>query len=215
MLQCLIFRGGIKKMEFANFSDWANNFSLDTILSGDFSWLVPIFYLVISVAIYSIIIWHFYRFIARRDCFKIGECKYPKLVGFLKYFLGFPFVAILFFLGFSLLLLFLTRNLDVEMVLSTSFAIILAIRITSYYSEDLSKDVAKMLPFALLGIFLVDPSYFNFDVTMSNINSLPGYASTFAVFIFLLIIIEWILRVLLTVRYAIFPKKEKTHTEKA
>ena len=201
-------------MAFANFSDWAQHFSLEGILSGDFSWLAPIFYLVISIAIYSIIIWHFYRFIARRDCFKISEtCRYPKLISFLKYSLGFPFVAILFFLGFSMLLLFLTRSIKVDMVLSTSFAIILAIRITSYYSEDLSKDVAKMLPFALLGIFLVDPSYFNFDVTMSNLNSLPEHVNTIVVFIFLTIIIEWTLRLLLTVRYAIFPKKEKVSAE--
>ena len=202
-------------MEFANFSDWAQNFSLENILSGDFSWLAPIFYLVISIAIYSIIIWHFYRFIAKRDCFKVSDWKYPKVVSFLKYCFGFPFVAILFFLGFSMLLLFLTRSIEVGMVLSTSFAIILAIRITSYYSEDLSKDVAKMLPFALLGIFLVDPSYFNFDVTMSNINSLPQHVNTIIVFIFLIIIIEWILRMLLTIRYKIFPKKDEKTSEKA
>lgn len=196
-------------MEFANFSEWAQNFSLESILSGNFSWLAPIFYLVISIAIYSIIIWHFYRFIAKRDCFKVSDWKYPRLISFLKYCLGFPFVAIIFFLGFSLLLLFLTRSIEVGMVLSTSFAIILAIRITSYYSEDLSKDVAKMLPFALLGVFLVDPTYFNFDVTMSNINSLPQYVNTIVVFIFLIIIIEWVLRILLTILYAIFPKKEE------
>ena len=202
-------------MEFANFSDWAQHFSLEDILSGDFSWLAPIFYLVISIAIYSIIIWHFYRFIAKRDCFKISDWKYPKVVSFLKYSCFFPFIAIIFFLGFSMLLLFLTRSIEVGMVLSTSFAIILAIRITSYYNEDLSKDVAKMLPFALLGIFLVDPSYFNFDVTVSNINSLPQHVNTIVVFIFLMIIIEWILRILLTIRYAIFPKKEETVSEKA
>jgi hypothetical protein len=94
-------------------------------------------------------------------------------------------------------------------VLSTGFAVILAIRIASYYNEDLSKDVAKMLPFALLGIFLVDPSYFNFDITMSNINSLPQNANIIAMFIFFIIIIEWILRVALILRYKIIPKKEE------
>jgi len=203
-------------MAIANFSDWVQNFSLENILSGDFSWLVPILYLVISIAVYSIIIWHFYRFIARRDCFKISEtCRYPKMIGFLKYFCMFPFVAIIFFLGFSMLLLFLTRSIEVDMVLSTSFAIVLAIRITSYYSEDLSKDVAKMLPFALLGIFLVDPSYFSFDVTMSNINSLPQHVNTIVVFIFFMIIIEWILRILLTIRYAIFPRKQEQAVEES
>ena len=202
-------------MTVNSLSEWISNFSIEKILSGDFSWLVPIFYLVISIAIYSIIIWHFYRFIARRNCFKISEGRYPKLVGFLKYFFLFPFVAIIFFLGFSLLLLFLTRSIEVGTVLSTSFAVILAIRIASYYSEDLSKDIAKMLPFALLGVFLVDPSYFNFDVTMSNINSLPQYINEFAVFIFFIIIIEWILRVLLTIRYAIFPKKQGLPAEES
>jgi hypothetical protein len=196
-------------MNFPNFSDWVSNFSLEELLSGNFSSFVPLFYLVISIAMYSIIIWHFYRFIARRDCFKMSECNHPKLVGFLKYFFLFPFVAIIFFLGFSLLLLFLTANLDVSMVLSTSFAIILAIRITSYYNEDLSKDLAKMLPFALLGIFLVNPSYFNFDVTMNNINSLPQHVNIFVIYILFMIIIEWILRIALMIRYAIFPKKKE------
>ena len=202
-------------MEFTTLSEWISKFSLGKILSGDLSDFTPIFYLAISIAIYSVIIWHFYRFIAKRDCFKISECRYPKLVGFLKYFFGFPFVAIIFFLGFSLLLLFLTRNIDVELVLYTSFAIVLAIRITSYYSEDLSKDVAKMLPFALLGIFLVDPSYFDFDLTISNINSLPDYINTFAVFILFIILIEWILRILLTIRYLIFPKKQELSAEES
>lgn len=202
-------------MAFTNFSEQIANFSIDKLLSGNFSWLAPILYLVISIAFYSIIIWHFYRFIAKRDCFKVSERGHPKLFGFLKYFFIFPFVAIVFFLGFSLLLLFLTRNINVDMVLSTSFAIVLAVRITSYYSEDLSKDVAKMLPFALLGIFLVDPSYFDFDVTMSNLNSLPQHVNTIALFIFFTIFAEWILRVMLTIRYAIFPKKLKSSSEES
>jgi hypothetical protein len=111
------------------------------------------------------------------------------------------------------LLLFLTQNLAIESVLSTSFAVIMAIRITSYYSEDLSKDVAKMLPFALLGIFLVDPSYFDFDITMSNINSLPSYVNIIVMFLILMIIVEWLLRIALAIRYAIFPKKKNLEIE--
>jgi hypothetical protein len=200
-------------MAFNNISDWMNNFSPDKILSGDFSWLEPIFYLAISIAIYAIIIWHFYRFIAKRDCFQTGECRFPKIVGFFKYSLLFPFVAIIFFLGFSLLLLVLTRNYETVQVLTTSFAIVLSIRITAYYNEDLSKDLAKMLPFALLGVFLVDPSYFRFDLTWTNFNSLPQYINEIIMFIFFLIIIEWVLRILLTIRYIILPSKQKKIVE--
>ena len=196
-------------MAFADFSEWANNISLDNIFSGDLSFLIPLFYLIISIAIYSIIIYHFYRYIAKRDCFKLKEGKYSKAVNFAKYFFGFPFVAILFFMGFSFMLIFLTKSYEIPELLSTSFAIIVAIRITSYYNEDLSKDVAKMLPFALLGVFLVDPTYFTIEVVEQRLSSLPNYANMIIQFIILMIIVEWILRIALAIRYKIRPKKEK------
>jgi len=194
-------------------SEWASEFSLDKILSGDFSGFAAIFYLIVSIAIYSILIWHFYRYIARRDCFKISPRRHKKVIGFLKYFLFFPFVAFLFFAGFSLMMLFLTKSYEIPDVLSTSFAIIAAIRICSYYNEDLSKDIAKMLPFALLAIFLVDASYFRFSDITAKIGSLPEFFTVCIQFIVFIILMEWILRILLAIRYAIFPKKRQMITE--
>ena len=190
-------------MAFENFSDLTSTFSLKNILSGDPSAFLPIFYLIISIAIYSIVIWHFYRFIARRDCIAIHSVTHPKVVGFLKYFFVFPFIAFLFFLGFSLMMLFLTRDYEIMAVLSTSFAVIVAIRITAYYSRDLSKDVAKMLPFALLGLFLVSPTYFSFEEIIGKIYSLPEFFNLCIQFIILITLIEWILRIILSVKNAI------------
>jgi len=194
-------------MALENFSEYMSKLDLKTIFSGDLSAFISIFYLIISIAIYSILIWHFYRFIARRDCFKMSKCKHSKIVGFVKYFFLFPFVAGMFFIGFSLMMLFITRNYEISALLSTSFAIIMAIRITAYYSEDLSKDVAKMLPFALLGLFLVDPSYFRIEDVMNKINSLPEFLTLCIQFILFIVIVEWILRIALNIRYMIFPKK--------
>ncbi len=190
-------------MAFENFSDLTSTFSLKGILSGDPSVFLPIFYLVVSIAIYSIVIWHFYRFIARRDCLTIHSVSHPKVVGFLKYFFVFPFIAFLFFLGFSLMMLFLTRDYEILAVLSISFAVIVAIRITAYYSRDLSKDVAKMLPFALLGLFLVTPTYFSFEEIIDKIYSLPEFFNLCIQFIILITLVEWILRIILAVKNAI------------
>lgn len=187
-------------MAFENFSDLTSTFSLKSILSGDPSAFLPIFYLVVSIAIYSIVIWHFYRFIARRDCLTIHSVTHPKVVGFLKYFFVFPFIAFLFFLGFSLMMLFLTRDYEILAVLSTSFAVIVAIRITAYYSRDLSKDVAKMLPFALLGLFLVTPTYFSFEEIIDKIYLLPEFFNLCIQFIILITLVEWILRIILAVK---------------
>ena len=193
---------------FNSASEWTQNFSLEEILSGNVSGFVSLFYLIIMIAIYAIIIYHFYRYIARRNCFKPSKCEHTKLIGFLKYTFLFPFVAILFFMGFSLIFIFLTDSNNIGPILTTAFAIIVAIRITAYYTEELSNDVAKMLPFAILGIFLVDPEYFTIESTVNKINLLPQYVNVIAQYILLIIIVEWILRIALNIRYAIFPKKE-------
>ena len=187
-------------MAFEGFGEWAANFSLARILDGDFSELVPLFYLAVSIAVYSIIIWHFYRFIAKRDSFSFSSKSHPKIVSIVKYFILYPLAAFLFFVGFSLMLLFLSKNLEIITILSTSFAIIAAIRITSYYSDDLSKDVAKMLPFALLGVFLVDPSYVSFDNIIVRINTIPEFMNLCLQFIVLIVVLEWILRIILTLK---------------
>jgi hypothetical protein len=193
----------MEKMAFENLSDLTSTFSLKSILSGDPSVFLSISYMVISIAIYSIIIWHFYRFIAQRDCLTIHSISHPKVVGLLKYFFVFPFIAFLFFLGFSLMMLFLTRDYEILAVLSTSFAVIVAIRITAYYSRDLSKDVAKMLPFALLGLFLVNPTYFSLEEIIYKIYLLPEFFNLCIQFIILITLIEWILRIILAVKNAV------------
>lgn len=189
--------------------------SFDKILSGDFSGVISLFYIALLIAIYSVAIYHFYRYIARRDCFKPSNRVHTKAVGFVKYFCLFPVIAVIFFLGFSMMLLFMAKDISLDLVLSTSFAIVIAIRICSYYTEDLSRDVAKMLPFALLGIFLVSPSYFILEDIVNKFNSLPELVNIATRYILFIIIVEWILRALLTLRCAIFPIKEEAVAEES
>jgi len=201
-------------MAMENFADSISEV-INKIMQGDLSGFEPILYLAISIAIYSIFIFHFYRFIARRDCFKIATCRYPKVIGFLKYFFFFPFVAFLFFLGLALIINFLTTDYSTPELLATSFALVLAIRLTAYYNEDLSRDVAKMLPFALLGIFLVSPDYFDFgsQTIQDTISQIPSILRDGLQYIFFIILIEWVLRILLTIRYAIISEKKKVAIE--
>ena len=191
-------------MVFENLTDLFSNFSAKSIINFDYSIISPLFYLIILIALYSIIIWHFYRFIAKRDCFNIKTIHHKKFFSILKYFFIYPIVALLFFIGFSLMILFITRDIEFVSILSTSFAIVIAIRLTAYYSEDLSKDVAKMLPFALLGLFLADPSFFSLEEITTKINSLPEFLILCVQFIILIVIVEWILRIFLSIRKRLF-----------
>ena len=202
-------------MAYEPISAWASQLSLDSLMQNNLSAILPLFGLVISIAIYSIFIWHFYRFIARRDCFKISNGNHPRLIGFVKYFLIYPFVAFLFFTGFSMVLMFLTNNSDLGVVLSTSFAVIMAIRVTAYYSKDLAKDVAKMLPFALLALVLIDPSMFVIEDMIAKVNSLPEFFTVAVQFIVFIVLAEWIMRILLAMKYMFLPKQGPEKEEPA
>jgi hypothetical protein len=197
-------------MQFEKLSNLAMDFSINDILSGDPEFFIPIIYLIVSIAIYSIMIWHFYRFIARRDCFKIESKDHPLIMSILKYFLFYPIIGFLFFTGFSTMILFLTRDYSIPVVLSTSFGIIIAIRLTAYYNEDLSKDVSKMLPFALLGLVLVNPSYFSIEDIIVKLYQLPSFYAQVIQYILLIVIVEWILRSVLAVKNRLFIKKQSS-----
>lgn len=84
----------------ADISEWSKNFSPNQILSGNFEAFEALIYLIIMLAIYSVVIYHFYRYIAQRDCFTQSNYAHTRFIGFCKYFFLFPFVAVLFFFRF-------------------------------------------------------------------------------------------------------------------
>ena len=78
-------------------------------------------------------------------------------------------------------------------------------RVMSYYNEDLSKDLAKMMPFALLGVFLVDISYFEITNSIEAIKQIISLWRLIVYYLLILILIEFILRILYTIVKTIFP----------
>ena len=66
-----------------------------------------------------------------------------------KYLILFPIVAFVWFLLLTTLLAFLAKQQTIESILLVAMTVLCSIRITSYYNEDLSRDLSKILPFAL------------------------------------------------------------------
>ena len=88
-----------------------------------------------------------------------------------------------------------TVFLSVAMVLLISVAIVAAVRVTAYYNEDLSKDLAKMLPFALLGVFLLDTSFFSFSEALTEIKQLFLLWENMIYYFIFVIGLEFVLRI--------------------
>ena len=80
-------------------------------------------------------------------------------------------------------------------ILLVSIALVSTVRIAAYYNEDLSKDLAKMQPFALLGIFLIDISYFSFSASLEVIKQIPSFWKIMIYYLIFAIVLEFILRI--------------------
>ena len=74
--------------------------------------------------------------------------------------------------------------------------VVASIRIAAYYKEDLAKDLAKMLPLALLGIFLLDMTAFSFSESVAIFGNVPAMIPTLFYYWVFVIALEFILRIL-------------------
>ena len=148
--------------------------------------LKPLVIFVLGMVVYSIFIFKFYRFIAKKDVFELNLKQYNKsshpiirktfgiFFYLVEYILLFPLFAFFWFAILTGLLSFLSKNSSIQEILLVSVAVVAVVRATAYYKEDLSKDLAKMLPFALLGIFLVDVSFFTITSSSDVLKQLPA-----------------------------------------
>ena len=80
-------------------------------------------------------------------------------------------------------------------VLLASMGLVAAIRIAAYYNEDLSKDLAKMIPFALLGIFIIDVRLITLPDVMNIFWQIIYVWKNIAYYLMLTIYLEIILRI--------------------
>jgi len=175
-------------------------------VDGAIEALRPLVVFAVGIAVYGIFIFHFYRFLARKDIFRLNLQQYSQSsFGFLKKFLRFVFYVIEYVLLFpiftffwfsvlTIILSFLAKEQAVSNILLVSMAVVLAVRITAYYTEDLSRDLAKMLPFALLGVYIVDVSYFTFANSIDMLKQIPSLWQTLVYYLALVFFLETALR---------------------
>ena len=180
---------------------------------------------IAGMAGYSIFVWHFYRFISRREIIPIDYDKYDDRGKFspiriLSYIVAhiflFPLIIFVWFFVYSMFMFILAKDMPIGVVLLIAISVIGAIRVTSYYKEDLSKDVGKLLPFALLGVFLTSSAFytetsnfFSFDDLEIKFKEFPLFVSRVIEFIIIVVIIEAILRTIFIIKRKILPAAEQ------
>ena len=171
--------------------------------------------IIVAIVMYSGLVFRFYRLLARRTMISIDittdkegfigwlSRQNKRLIFIILYVVLTPTLIGFWALVLSAILVILNGGQQLSSVAELAVAVVGAIRITSYFSENLAQDLSKMLPFAVLGVFLADGSLdlSGLDLLWEEGNDL---VITFLTLVISLSILETILRIVssLTERWA-------------
>ena len=182
--------------------------------------LGPVAVYILGMAVYAVFVFRFYRFVASRDMFELDLSRYEGsrhrwVRGFLhlvlygtKYVILFPVFAFFWFIVLTLILTLLAKDRTLSDILLVSLATVSAIRVTAYYSEELSRDLAKILPFAGLALFLIDASYFQVSESLDVLKQVDDHRESIFYYLLFLVGMEFALRLILAVAVLLFRKKQ-------
>jgi hypothetical protein len=137
--------------------------------------LKPLLQFVVGMVIYSVLIYHFYKFLAKKDVITLDLSRYKEskhafikillrtLVYIFENILFVPLFTFLWFAVLTVIISFMAREQAAQTIILVSMALVATVRITAYYKEELSVDLAKVLPFTLLAVFITEASTFSYS----------------------------------------------------
>ena len=182
---------------------------LDINFAMDLLWPVVIY--VLGMSVYAIFIFKFYRFVAARDVFQLDLARYEGLsfrwakslfhyiLYVVKYLLLFPVIAFLWFAVLTVILAFLSEEQTFSETLLIALVTVSAIRVTAYYKEDLARDLAKILPFAVLSALLINASFSSVSDSLDRLRMAGDHSETIFYYLVFLIALEFVLRLIVGV----------------
>ena len=180
---------------------------------------------IVAISVYSVFVFIFYRALAKRDLITLNlnhysdnlsgrVKKYTRTMIFvLQYIVVVPVLITFWTLVLAIILTLLSPDADHSRNALIATSVVGAVRILSYWTEDLSRDVAKMLPFGVLGVFLVGDAQVQISEIEELFNGLNEIATSFASSLFLIAVLESILRSL-SAMINIFSLRRKNHRQK-
>ena len=170
--------------------------------------LRPLALFVVSIVIYGVFVFHFYRFLARKDIFRLDLSKYNEsghpvlrktfsvVLYLVKSLVMFPLFISFWFVVLAGLLLLMGRSQSIDGIMLGAMGVVATIRVCAYYKEALATDIAKILPFALLGIMLIDSSLVRIPDSAESFQDAATRIETVVYYLIAVVAVEFLLRVL-------------------
>jgi hypothetical protein len=176
------------------------------------------------IVIYSTFIFYFYRFLAKKNIIELNLNQYNQYTNtiavkalattfyIIEYIILLPVLTFFWFSVLAILILLIAKGLAVNSILLIAAALVASVRIISYINEDLSKDLAKMLPFTLLAIAITTAGFFDIQFFFDRITEIPNLFSSIPYYLLFIVLIELIMRIA-EFLYSVFLTSRATEEE--
>ena len=160
------------------------------------------------IVVYGIFVFYFYKFIAEKNFIKLDLARYNKvnhkgafrffavIFYILEYIILLPLLTFFWFAVLALFFLVLSKTESATTILTLAAAFVVAVRVSSYVSEELSRDMAKIIPFGLLAFFLIEPGFFSLTTLVGRFLEIPVLIGTLPYFLIFIVVVEFIVRIL-------------------
>lgn len=175
---------------------------------SEYKVIVIVLFLTLMITLYSLLVFYFHKFLARKNILNLNLSRYnkykhpviAKIFGLILYLIEYVIILpVATFLWFSFLVIFFlvfSQTQIIETILLITTSLVATIRITAYINEDLSKDLAKLIPLTVLAFFITEPSFFNISLVLERITKIPTLLHSIIYFLVFIVAIEFLLRML-------------------
>jgi len=158
--------------------------------------------LILLTFLYVLFVWKLYDIISTKNFLgkyfdnlaRTNNSVSSKLVYFIEYIIISPFIIFFWFIAFAIFVLLLTNIQEITTILIIVTIIVATIRMTAYVNKELSKEIAKILPFTLLAIAISTLNFFNIERIFERIGEISSIFSSMWFYLLLIFLIEVILR---------------------
>jgi hypothetical protein len=184
-----------------------NNFlNLLRSSNGEINLIFILAFFTAIIAIYAVFVYYFYKFLAKKNIIELNLGKYNTYeeAGLIKFFavifyiieyiIILPIVTFFWFAVLAIFLLALAENLEASTILIVAASLVASVRVTAYISQNLSQDLAKMLPFTLLGLALTQPGFFSVGALFERVGTIPSLFSNLPYYLLFIIGLELLMR---------------------
>lgn len=146
----------------------------------------------VGIAVYTALVFAFYQNIARVEAFVTSHSS--RAVRTFQMGVLFPLMSMLYFGVLAASLFLLAKSQPTYQILLLSMAVVLSVRVTAFFSENMSSDLSKLLPLGLLGVLLVDPGALTLGMAWQRVTETPALLPVVARFFALFIVAEGLMR---------------------